>query len=119
MPRVTNSKTKNKKIKSIKKLAKGYFGANKNLNRTIQEMILRAQRYSTLDRKDKKGIFRKLWIMRINAASRLFGMSYSMFMSGLKKANIVINRKVLSDLAVTDLKSFEELATQAKAALKQ
>jgi large subunit ribosomal protein L20 len=118
MPRVTNSKTKNKKIKKYKKLAKGFWGANKNLNRTVQEMVLRAQRYSTLDRKDKKGVFRKLWIMRINAASRLFGLSYSMFMNGLRKASIDLNRKVLADLAVTDIKSFEELATLAKAALK-
>ena len=118
MPRVTNSKTKNKKMRKLRKLAKGYFGANKNLNRTMQEMVLRAQRYSTLDRKDKKGVFRKLWIMRINAASRLFGLSYSSFINGLKKANIILNRKVLADLAVTDIKSFEELASLAKTALK-
>ncbi|MBN1232647.1 MAG: 50S ribosomal protein L20 [Candidatus Coatesbacteria bacterium] len=119
MPRAISSPVKNHRLKRIKKLAKGYWGAKKKLNRTVQEAVLRAQRFSHYDRKRKKSDFRRLWIMRINAAARIYGLSYSQFMGGLAKASIDLDRKILAEIAVSETKVFEELANKAKEALNQ
>ena len=106
-----------KKRRKIFKLAKGYRGAKSKLYRVSREAVMKSQMYAFVGRKDKKGDFRKLWIARINAAARMNGLSYSRFMNGLKKSQIVLNRKVLADLAVNDAAAFTALCEQAKAAL--
>ena len=106
-----------KKRRKIFKLAKGYRGAKSKLYRVSREAVMKSQMYAYVGRKDKKGDFRKLWIARINAAARMNGLSYSKFMSGLKKSQITLNRKVLADLAVNDAAAFTALCEQAKAAL--
>ncbi len=106
-----------KKRRKIFKLAKGYRGAKSKLYRVSREAVMKSQMYAYIGRKDKKGDFRKLWIARINAAARMNGLSYSRFMNGLKKSQIVLNRKVLADLAVNDAAAFTALCEQAKAAL--
>lgn len=103
--------------KKILKLAKGYRGARSTLYRTALQIVRRGLVYAYRDRKVKKRDFRRLWIQRINAASRLHGMTYSKFMNGLKKANIVVNRKMMAEFAVRDEQAFAALAQQAKAAL--
>jgi len=106
-----------KKRRKILKEAKGYFGAKSKLYRIAREAVMKSQSYAYVGRKLKKRDFRKLWIARINAAARQNDLSYSKFMYGLKKANIVLNRKVLADLAVNDAAAFTALCDQAKAAL--
>ena len=106
-----------KRHKKILKLAKGYRGAKSKLFRTANEAVMKSLVYSYVGRKHKKRDFRKLWIARINAAARMNGMSYSMFMNGLKKANIQMNRKMLSEIAIADPKAFTALVEKAKAAL--
>ena len=106
-----------KKRRKIFKLAKGYRGAKSKLYRVSREAVMKSQMYAFVDRKDKKGDFRKLWIARINAAARMNGLSYSRFMNGLKKSQIDLNRKVLADLAVNDAAAFTALCEKAKAAL--
>ena len=106
-----------KKRRKIFKLAKGYRGAKSKLYRVSREAVMKSQMYAFIGRRDKKGDFRKLWIARINAAARMNGLSYSRFMNGLKKSQIVLNRKVLADLAVNDAAAFTALCEQAKAAL--
>ena len=106
-----------KKRRKILKEAKGYFGAKSKLYRIAREAVMKSQAYAFVGRKLKKRDFRKLWIARINAAARQNDLSYSKFMYGLKKANIVLNRKVLADIAVNDAAAFTALCNQAKAAL--
>lgn len=105
-----------KKRRKIMKLSKGYFGAKSKLYRVAHQAVMRSQNYSYVGRKLKKREFRQLWIARINAAARINGMSYSVFMCGLKRAEINLNRKVLADIAVNDPTGFAELCAQAKKA---
>lgn len=106
-----------KKRRKIFKLAKGYFGNKSKSYRIAREAVMKSLNYAFIGRRRKKRDFRKLWIVRINAAARLNGLSYSKFMHGLSAANINLNRKVLADLAVNDAKTFAQLAQKAKAAL--
>ena len=99
------------------KLAKGYFGSKHLLYRTAHEQVMRSQRYSYIGRKQTKREMRKLWIARINAAVRPYDLSYSKFMHGLKLANINVNRKMLSEIAIHDEKGFKEIVDAAKNAL--
>jgi large subunit ribosomal protein L20 len=98
-------------------LSKGYRGRRSNVYRIAKEAVMKAGQYQYRDRRQKKREFRALWIARINAAVRELGMSYSVFMNGLKKASIDIDRKVLADLAVHDKTAFSKIAEQAKASL--
>jgi large subunit ribosomal protein L20 len=100
--------------KKILKLAKGYFGAKSKLYRIANQAVMKSLNYAFRDRKQKKREFRKLWIARINAATRLSGLSYSKFMSGLKKTGISLNRKVLADMAVNDPAGFKMLVEKVK-----
>ena len=103
--------------KKIFKIAKGYYSNRRNRWRQVMQQVERSLRYAYRDRKDLKGNIRALWILRINAAVRKFGLSYSQFMAGLKKANIVLNRKMLSEIAIHDEPLLERIAQQSKAAL--
>ena len=98
-----------KKHKKVLKLAKGYYGAKSKLYRSANEAVMRALRSSYVGRKEKKRNFRRLWITRINAGARMYGLSYSKFMFGLKQAGVEIDRKILADLAMNDIKAFEDL----------
>ena len=106
-----------KKRKRILKAAKGYRGAKGTLFRVARAQVMKSGQYAWIGRRLKKRDFRKLWIARINAAARANGLSYSRMMDGLKKANIDINRKMLSEMAIMDTKAFTDLAIKAKAAL--
>ncbi len=114
MPKAKSSVASRKRRKKILKLAKGYRGGRSKLYRTAKEAVARALQYAYRDRKVKKRDFRRLWIVRINAAARIHGLSYSQFMEGLKKAEINVNRKILADLAVKDASAFAQLAEIAK-----
>ena len=114
MPRVKNGKVTRARRKKILKLAKGYFGSKRTLFRTANEQVMRSLSYAYRDRKQRKRNFRKLWISRINAAAKLNDYKYSLFISGLSKAGIEINRKMLADLAVTDMDAFKDLIEVAK-----
>ncbi len=103
--------------RKILKQAKGYFGHKSKLFKVANQQVMKSGVYAYRDRKAKKREFRKLWIQRINAAARLNGLSYSRLMNGLKKADICLDRKVLSDIAITDPKGFTSLCEQAKAAM--
>ncbi|MDD2320567.1 MAG: 50S ribosomal protein L20 [Geobacteraceae bacterium] len=117
MPRVKRGFKARQRRNKVLNLAKGYRGARSKLFRSATEAVDRALKYAYRDRKVKKRDFRALWIARINAASRLNGLSYSKFIYGLKVANVQIDRKVLADLAVTDPQAFTEIAGLAKANL--
>ena len=117
MARVKRSLNSQKKHRKILKLARGYYGAKSKLYRPANEAVMRALRSSYAGRKQKKRDFRKLWITRINAAARMNDMSYSRFINGLKKADVIIDRKMLADLAVNDGEAFAKLVEIAKAAL--
>ena len=117
MPRVTSNVARLKRKNKVMKLAKGYWGGRSKLWKAAKEAVERAQKYAYRDRRRKKGDFRRLWITRINAAARLHEMSYSRLMSGLKRAGVEINRKVLADLAVRVAEAFRQLAEVAKKAL--
>ncbi len=106
-----------KKRRKIFKLAKGYFGNKSKSYRIAREAVMKSLNYAYIGRRRRKRDFRKLWIVRINAAARLNGLSYSKFMHGLSAAKIDLNRKVLAELAVNDEKAFAQLAEKAKAAL--
>ncbi len=108
--------TRNRR-KKVLKLAKGYYGSKHLLFRTAKEQVIKSLYYSFRDRKATKRNFRKLWIVRINAAANQCGMNYSTMMHGLKVANIDINRKMLSELAIHDFSAFAQLADTAKKAL--
>jgi len=119
MPRVKHSVASRKRRKKIMKLAKGFFGSKSRLFRTAKEAVSKALGYAYRDRKQNKRNVRILWISRINAAARSYGISYSNFINGLKKAGVEINRKILADLAVKDTKAFSELINLSKTALQQ
>jgi len=113
---VDGSKRKNHR-KKILKLAKGYWGRRHSNYKTAKDAVTKGLFYAYRDRRDRKGDFRSLWIIRINAACRAEGLSYSRFVAGLNKAGIIINRKALASLAVDDANSFKAVVAQAKAAL--
>ena len=114
MARVKRGVNAKKRHKNILKQSKGYFGAKSKLYRTANQAVMKSLNYSYIGRKQRKRDFRKLWITRINAAARLNGMSYSKFISGLKKANVNINRKMLSEMAINDPAGFAKLVEIAK-----
>lgn len=118
MARVKRAVNAQKKRRKIMRLSKGYFGAKSKQYRSASEQVRRSLRYAYVGRKLKKRDFRRLWIARINAAARANGLSYSRMINGLKIAGIDINRKVLSELAITDPAAFTALAEEAKAAVK-
>ncbi len=117
MPRVKRGVTARARHKKVLALAKGYRGRRKNVYRVAKQAVMKAGQYAYRDRRQRKRQFRQLWIVRINAAARENGVSYSKFMNGLKKASINIDRKVLADLAVFDKPAFAKLVEQAKANL--
>ena len=117
MPRVKRGVTARARHKKVLDLAKGYRGRRGNVFRVANEAVMKAGQYAYRDRRQKKRQFRALWIVRINAAARELGLSYSVFMNGMKKASIEIDRKVLADLAVFDKPAFAKIAEQAKASL--
>mgnify|MGYP001853564680 FL=1 len=116
MARVKTGRITRKKHKKILKQAKGYYGAKGYRFRMAKQAVMKSGVYSYVGRKDKKSNFRKLWIARINAGARLNGLTYSKMIAGLKKANIVINRKMLAELAVNEPAAFAKLAETAKQA---
>ena len=118
MPRARNVPATRKRRKKVLKKAKGYFGNKSRLYRYAKDAVEHAERYAYRDRKKKKSEFRKLWIIRINAACRAEGLRYGQFIDGLTKLGILLNRKVLSELAIHDPDSFKELVEKAKAALE-
>ncbi|MBO5183302.1 MAG: 50S ribosomal protein L20 [Bacilli bacterium] len=117
MARVKDGKVTKAKHKKILKQAKGYFGSKHRLFKTAKEQVMHSGKYAYRDRRQNKRNFRKLWITRINAACRVNDISYSKFIDGLNKAGIIINRKMLSELAISDEKAFAELVKTAKDAL--
>lgn len=117
MPRVKRGVTARARHKKVTDRAKGYRGRRKNVFRVANQAVNRAEQYAYRDRRQRKREFRALWIVRINAAARLHGLSYSRFMNGLSRAQIELDRKVLADIAVHDKQAFGQLAEQAKAAL--
>ena len=117
MPRVKRGVTARARHKKVLKQAKGFRGRRGNVYRVAKQAVMKAGQYAYRDRRQKKRQFRALWIVRINAAARQYGMSYSRLMNGLKKANITVDRKVLADIAVHDIKAFGALAEKAKAGL--
>lgn len=119
MPRVKGGTVTRARRKKTLKLAKGYFGSKHLLYRTAHEQVMRSLRYAYRDRKQLKRNMRKLWIARINAACRMNDMSYSTFMHGLKLANVSMNRKMLSEIAIHDPKAFTEIVNVSKAALQK
>ena len=114
MARVKTARITRKKHKKILKRAKGYYGAKHYRFRMAKQAVMKSGKYAYVGRKDKKSNFRKLWIARINAAARMNGLTYIQLINGLKKANVVINRKMLAEIAVTDPKAFTEIAKLAK-----
>lgn len=117
MPRVKTGVVRRRRHKKVLKLARGFYSARHKHFRKAKEQLERSLVYAFRDRKQKKREFRKLWIIRINAACRLNGMSYSVFMNGLKRANIELDRKILADFAMNDAAAFTALTVQAKDAL--
>ncbi len=117
MARVKRGVIAHKKHKKVLKAAKGYYNARRKVYRVAKQAVTRAGQYAYRDRRQRKRQFRALWIVRINAAARQFGLSYSKFMHGLSKAEIEVDRKVLADLAVHDIQAFGVLAEKAKASL--
>lgn len=115
MPRVKRGVVTRRRHKKILKLAKGYWGRKSKIFRPANQQVLKSLTYAYRDRRVRKREFRKLWITRINAAARQNGLSYSRFVSGLRKAGVEVNRKVLADLAVNDGEVFNELVAVAKA----
>ena len=117
MARVKRGVTSHAKHKKVYKAAKGYYGRRKNTIRVAKQAVEKANQYAFRDRKRRKRTFRALWIQRLNAAVRPFGLNYSRFIAGLDKAGIIVDRKVLSDLAITEPTAFEAIVSQAKSAL--
>lgn len=118
MPRVKGGTVTRARRKKTIKLAKGYFGAKHTLYKVAKQQVMKSGQYAFRDRRQRKRNFRKLWITRINAAARQHNMSYSRLMNGLKQAGIDVNRKMLSEIAISDEKAFAELVVKAKDALK-
>ena len=117
MPRVKRGVTAKARHKKVIQQARGYRGRRKNVFRVTNQAVNRAAQYAYRDRRNRKREFRALWIVRINAAARECGLSYSRMMNGLNKADIELDRKVLADIAVRDKAAFAQLADQARAAL--
>ena len=117
MPRVKTGVVRRRRHKKVLKLARGFYSGRRKHFRKAKEQLERSLVYAYRDRKQKKRDFRKLWIVRINAACRLNDMNYSTFMNGLKKAGIELDRKILADMAMNDAAAFSALVAQAKAAL--
>jgi large subunit ribosomal protein L20 len=116
MPRSTYRVAARAKRKKVLKAAKGYYGRRKSNFKLAKEAVDHARTYAYAHRKDKKSLFRSLWTVRINAAARELGMSYSRFIAGLKKAKVDLDRKILADLALSDAAAFSKLVEMAKAA---
>lgn len=117
MPRVKRGVTARARHKKVIALAKGFRGRRKNVFRIAKQAVMRAGQYAYRDRRNRKRVFRALWITRINAAARSAGITYSKFMAGLKKASIEIDRKVLADMAVHDPAAFASIVQKVKAQL--
>jgi large subunit ribosomal protein L20 len=117
MARVKRGVVARRRHKKIISRAKGYYNARRKVFRVAKQAVIKAGQYAYIGRKQKKRQFRALWIVRINAGARQFGLSYSRLMNGLKKAGITVDRKVLADIAVHDIKAFGALAEKAKASL--
>ena len=117
MARIKGALATRKRRNKTLKLAKGYWGGKSRLFKTAKEAVMKSGQYAYVGRKLKKRDFRRLWITRISAACKANGMNYSSFMNGLKKANITLNRKVLSEIAINDAQGFTALTDKAKAAL--
>ena len=115
MPRATNNPAAKRRRKKVLKAAKGNYGGRRKLYRTAKETVQKGLAYAYRDRRNRKRDFRRLWIIRINAAARLNGLSYSQFIDGLNKAGIQLNRKVLAELAVNDSEGFKQIAEAVKA----
>ena len=118
MARVKRGVIASARHKKVLKKAKGYYNARRKVFRAAKQAVIKAGQYAYRDRRAKKRDFRALWIVRINAAARLHGLSYSKLMAGLKAANLTIDRKMLADLAIHDAAAFGAIAEQAKASLK-
>lgn len=114
MPRVKRGVTARARHKKIMKLSKGFILRRNNVFRVAKQAVMKAGQYAYRDRRNKKRVFRRLWIARINAGARANGMTYSVFMNGLKKANIALDRKVLSDMAIFDKVGFASLVEKVK-----
>ena len=114
MARVKTARITRKKHKKVLKQAKGYYGAKHYRYRNAKQAVMKSGMYAYVGRKDKKSNFRKLWIVRINAAARMNGLTYSTLIAGLKKANVTINRKMLAEVAVSDMEAFAKIAEIAK-----
>ena len=114
MARVKTARTTRARHKKILKRAKGYYGAKHYRFRMAKQAVMKSGMYAYVGRKDKKSNFRKLWIARINAAARMNGTTYSKLINGMKKAGIVVNRKMLAEIAVSDPKAFSEIVNVAK-----
>ena len=113
MARIKRAVNSNKKRRKVLRLAKGYYGAKSKQYRAASQQVMRSMAYAFVGRKNKKREYRRLWIARINAGARLCGTTYSRLINGLKLAGVEINRKVLSDLAITDMNAFKELVDVA------
>jgi large subunit ribosomal protein L20 len=113
MPRVTKSVTAKAKHKKVLSATKGHYGARSRLYKTAKQSNIKALQYAFRDRKNRKREFRALWIARINAGSRALGVSYSVLINGLSKSNILLDRKILSDLAINDAPTFEKIVKSA------
>jgi large subunit ribosomal protein L20 len=118
MPRVKRGTLVKKRHKKILNLASGYFGGKKSLFKTANEQFQKSGNYAYRDRRNKKREFRRLWITRISAACRLNGMTYNRFIEGLNKSGVQVDRKILSELAITDAGAFTQLVAQATSALQ-
>lgn len=119
MPRVKGGKRRKEKRKKILKLAKGFKGMRGRSYKIAKQSVMKALKNAYIDRRRRKRDFRRLWIIRINAASRQRGLSYSQFIHGLKSTGVALNRKMLADIAVRDLETFDKLAEMAKGTVKR
>ena len=117
MARIKGAMMTRKRRKKVLKLAKGYFGAKSTHFKMAKQAVMKSGQYAFIGRKQKKRNFRSLWITRISAACRMNGVNYSTFMNGLKRANVTLNRKMLSEIAINDAAAFTALVEKAKAAL--
>ncbi len=117
MPRVTNAPASRRRRKKVLKLARGFYGSRSKLYRQASEAVDRSMKLATIHRKQKKRDYRSLWIVRLSAACRQQDITYSRFIEGLTKANVVLNRKMLSEIAIHDPEGFAKIVAQAKAAI--
>ena len=117
MARIKGAMMTRKRRNKVLKLAKGYYGSKSKLFKTAKQAVMKSGNYAYIGRKQKKRDFRRLWITRISAASKMHGINYSTFINGLKKAGIELNRKMLSEIAIADPEGFAALVEKAKAAL--